>query len=79
VVSRWAFYGSTVSNHLTSAESDDFFGRLSSEALLNQSRETFRLANNLMMPFRLNQEMNEVNTPLDDSIFQMPEKSNPKK
>jgi hypothetical protein len=32
-----------------------------------------------MMPFRLNQEMNEVNTPLDDSIFQMPEKSNPKK
>jgi len=79
VVSRWTFYGSTVSNHLTSAESDDFFGRLSSEALLNQSRETFRLANNLMMPFRLNQEMNEVNTPLDDSIFQMPEKSNPKK
>jgi hypothetical protein len=51
----------------------------------------FRPVNGVMMPFSLNQKMNgrsmleltvekvEVNTPMDDSIFQMPEKSSLKK
>ena len=51
----------------------------------------FKLVNGVMMPFSLNQKMNgrsmmeltvekvEVNTPMDDSIFQMPEAPSPKK
>jgi outer membrane lipoprotein-sorting protein len=51
----------------------------------------YKPVNGVMMPFSLNQKMNgrsmmeltvekvEVNTPMDDSIFQMPEKPSPKK
>lgn len=51
----------------------------------------FKLVNGVMMPFSLNQKMNgrsileltvekvEVNTPMDGSIFQMPETPGPKK
>jgi hypothetical protein len=51
----------------------------------------FRPVNGTLMPFSLSQKMNgrsmmeltvekvDVNTPMDDSIFQMPEKSSPKK
>jgi len=51
----------------------------------------FKPVNSVMMPFSLNQKMNgrsmmeltiekvEVNTPMEDSLFQMPEKPSPKK
>ena len=53
---------------------------------MNPSRGTLKPVNGVMMPFSLSQKMNgrsmleltvekvEVNTPMDDSIFQMPDK-----